>query len=264
MPPRIVRDNATLVAEYDNLSSGDIVVGRVRIRTGEEHLLLDLAARRVILVPSAVSQLCSRSKVFQSRILAGYMVPGTAAVYNRHDALALISEYGRRGVGRVVCKLDRANGGQGILLLNSIEEVYSNAVLGMLRFPFVVQPFIAGCEDVRVVMLGSLVEAYSRHNPHNFRQNLHCGGSSSAYALAEAQIALCREVMDRGGFPYAHVDLLLDPDGSTWLSEINLRGGLRGATLSQQDYLHAIEEIHAGILAGISEEAERMEGQGAG
>ena len=121
MAPRIVRDNATLVAEYDNLSSGDIIVGRIRIKTGEEHLLLDLAARQVTLVPSAVSQLCSRSKVFQARILGKYMVSGTAAVYNRNDVLALVSEYGRMGVGRVVCKLDRAKGGQGILLFNSME-----------------------------------------------------------------------------------------------------------------------------------------------
>lgn len=251
MPPRIVRDNATLAAEYDQLSSGDIVVGRVRIRTGEEHVLLDLAARQVELVPSAVSQLCSRSKVFQARVLVRYMVPGTTAVYTQHDVLALVSEYGCRGVGRVVCKMDRGNGGQGILLFNSMEEVYNHAVLGMVRFPFVVQPFIAGCRDVRVVMLGSLVEAYARHNPHNFRHNLHCGGSSSPYTLTGEQVKLCREVMDRAGFPYAHVDLLLDPAGGTWLSEVNLRGGLRGATLSQRDYLAAIEKIHAALLAAF-------------
>ena len=181
------------------------------------------------------------------------MVPDTTVVYDRHDMLAVVNAYGRRAVGKVVCKLDRANAGQGILLFNSIEEVYTSSVLETLRFPFVVQPFVQECRDVRVVMLGGLVDAYIRHNPDNFRHNLHCGGSSSPCELAADQMQLCREVMDRGGFPYAHVDLLQNPSGKTWLSEINLRGGLRGSKFSQQDYLGAIEQIHADILGGLLE-----------
>lgn len=256
MAPRIIRDNAALLHEYDNLSSGDIVLGRVRIRPGEEHILLDLTARQITLIPSAVAQLCSRSKVFQVRLLGRYMIPGTVAIYNQHDILALVSEYGRKEIGQVVCKLDRANGGQGILLFKSVEEVYSNAILGVLKYPFVIQPLIKDCRDVRAVMLGELVTSYTRHNPDNFRHNLHCGGSSAPYDLTDEQLHLCRKVMARASFPYAHVDLLLDPVGNTWLSEINLRGGLRGSILSQQDYLEAVEEIHAVMLAGIMDGAE--------
>ncbi len=251
MPRRIIRDSATLLDEYDNLSSGDIVVGRIRIKPGEEHILLDLAARQVIMLPSAVAQLCSRSKVFQARLLGKYMVAGTTAIYNQHDILTLVSEYGRQGVGQVVCKLDRANGGQGILLFSSVEEVYSNAVLGVLQYPFVIQPLIEECCDVRAVMLGELVNAYTRHNPNNFRHNLHCGGSSSPYELTSEQMQLCRKVMERASFPYACVDLLLDSTGNTWLSEINLRGGLKGSTLSQQNYLDAVEQIHSEMLSGF-------------
>jgi len=248
MSPRIIRNNAALVDEYDNLSSGDIVLGRIRIKPGEEHILLDLEARKVILFPSAVAQLCSRSKLFQVKVLGKYMVPGTVAIYNQHDILTTVSEYGRQKIGQVVCKLDRANGGQGILLFSSVEEVYNNAVLGVLKYPFVIQPLIQDCRDVRAVLLGKLVNAYTRHNPNNFRHNLHCGGKSSSYDLTDEQLHLCRKMMDRASFPYAHVDLLLDPNGNTWLSEINLRGGLRGSTLSQQDYLDAIEKMNAEML----------------
>ena len=251
MSSRIIRDNTDLVCAYDSLSPGDIVVGRVRIKPGEENILLDLTARQVTLIPSAVAQMCSRSKVFQTRLLGKYMVSGTVAVYDQHDILALVSEYGRQGIGKVVCKLDRANGGQGILLFSSVEEVYSNAVLGVLPYPFVIQPFIEDCQDVRAVMLNELNEAYTRNNPDNFRHNLQCGGNSSPYDLNADQITLCRNVMERAGFPYAHVDLLLDPAGNTWLSEINLRGGLKGATLTQQDYLDAVEKIHADMLASL-------------
>ncbi len=260
MARRIIRDNATLLDEYDNLSSGDIVFCRIRIKPGEEHILLDLVARQVTIFPSAVAQLCSRSKVFQVRILAKFMVPGTVVIYNLHDILTQVSEYGRHGVGQVVCKLDRANGGQGILLFSSVEEVYTNAALGVLQYPFVVQPLIENCRDVRAVVLGEHVNAYTRHNPDNFRHNLHCGGSSSPYELTSEQLQLCRNVMNRASFPYACVDLLLDSSGKTWLSEINLRGGLRGSVFSQQDYLDSVEHIHSEMLSGFM---KRTGGEGA-
>jgi ribosomal protein S6--L-glutamate ligase len=249
MTRRIIRNNATLLDEYDNLSPGDIVFGRIRIKPGEEHILLDLVARQVTIFPSAVAQLCSRSKIFQTRILGKYMVPGTVAIYNLHDILTLVSEYGRHDVGQVVCKLDRANGGQGVLLFSSVEDVYNNAVLGVLQYPFVIQPLIKDCQDVRAVVLGEHVNAYTRHNPNNFRHNLHCGGNNSPYELTSEQLQLCRKVMNRASFPYACVDLLLDSSGNTWLSEINLRGGLSGSALSQQNYLDAVEHIHSQMLS---------------
>ena len=248
MNPRIIRDNKTLFECYDTLKAGDIVIGRVRLRPAEEHLLLDLSVRGVILFPSAISQLCSRSKVFQTRILDRFMIPGTESVYDMHDMMRLVTEYGRLQVGPVVCKLDRANGGLGVLRYLSIENVYSQAALGVLRFPFVVQPFLDDCRDVRVVMLGDLVEAYRRHNPHNFRHNLHCGGAGSSWELSKEQRELCRQVMRRADFSYAHIDLLVTSSGDSWLTEINLRGGLKGARISQQDYLRAVEKIHADLL----------------
>lgn len=244
----LIKDNETLFRRYHELRAGDVVVGRVRLRPGEEHLLLDLEARGVLLIPSATAQLCSRSKVFQARILDSFMVPETAAVYDMHDLMRLVGEYGGKGVGRVVCKLDRANGGMGILLFASIEDVYSQAALGPLRFPFVVQPFVEGGLDVRIVLLGEHVEAYRRHNPGNFRHNLHCGGKSTPWEPGGDELEICRQAMERAGFLYAHVDLLLTQDGGVYLSEINLRGGLRGAVIGQRDYLQAVERIHSQLL----------------
>ena len=248
MPPRIIRDNSTFFECYEELSPGDIVQGRIRLYPGEEHLLLDLVARDIIMIPDALAQLCSRSKVLQCRVLGKYMVPSTRAVYSINDMIQVVTEYGRDKVGRVVCKLDRANAGMGVLQFSTIEDVYTQAALGILSFPFVVQPFYADCKDVRVVVLGEYTEAYRRHNPHNFRHNLHCGGMSASCDLNEEQIALCREIMERAQFPYAHIDFLLTPSGSAWLNEINLRGGLRGAKISQQDYVRAVEKIHDDLL----------------
>ncbi len=252
----IIRSNEELFEQYHRLGAGDVVVGRIRLRSGEEHLLLDLVSRGVRLIPSALSQLCSRSKVFQARLLARYMVPGTTAVYDRHDLLSLVTDYGQAGTGAVVCKLDQANGGQGILYFRSVEDLYNQAVLATLPYPFVVQPFVAGARDVRAVLLGDRLDAYERCNQGNFRQNLHCGGTSSPYSLSPEQLAFCREVMARADFPYGHLDLLISPDDDWYLSEINLRGGLRGAAISQQDYLAATEMIHGQELTRLLDDSE--------
>jgi ribosomal protein S6--L-glutamate ligase len=49
--------------------------------------------------------------------------------------------------------------------------------------------------------------------------------------------------MARGKFPYAILDLLVGPDGETYLSEINLRGGLTGARLSQAEFLRRVAAL---------------------
>jgi len=239
---RIVRDNATLFQCYEELRAGDIVVGRIKLRPSEEGLLTDLLQRGIHLIPSGLSQLCSRSKVMQAQLLRSFMVPHTFVVHDRHDMQRLVGQF--RDAEPLVCKLDRANGGTGILRFAAIEDIYTQTMLGNLIFPFVLQPFCPGCRDVRVVMLGDVREAYERYNSRNFRHNLHFGGISRPWPLDDGLRELCEQIMDRVRFPYAHLDFLVSPDGEYWLSEINLRGGLRGAGISQKDYLQQVEKIH--------------------
>jgi ribosomal protein S6--L-glutamate ligase len=179
------------------------------------------------------------------------MVNNTLPVYSMHDMMAAVTGYGRANISQVVCKLDRANAGLGILRFSSVEDVYSQAALGNLAFPFVLQPFIPDCQDVRVVILGDTIEAYQRYNPHNFRHNLHCGGESQPWNLSREELDFCLQVMARSACPYGHVDLLILPDSSHCLSEINLRGGLRGADMSQKDYLEKVAGIQQEELARL-------------
>ena len=86
-------------------------------------------------------------------------------------------------------------------------------------------------------------EAYERVNPHSFRKNLYQGGASRPAALTPDSLLFCRQVMARGKFPYAILDLLVSPDGATYLSEINLRGGLTGARLSQAEFLRRVAAL---------------------
>lgn len=234
--PRIITSNQSLFAQYHDLQKGDIVCGRVRLRPNEEYLLLDLSRRGIIGIPSFVSQLCSRSKTMQARLYEWAMVPGTTAIYTIHDLLETVNRYGREGFDEVVLKLESRNGGLGIFRYSSIEDVYSQSALGQIPYPYVVQPFVKDCRDVRIIALNDYWEAYERCNADNFRNNLHCGGTARPVELTAEQRELCTRVMRQNDFHYAHLDLMVTEDGRSFLGEINLRGGLRGARISADDY----------------------------
>jgi ribosomal protein S6--L-glutamate ligase len=241
---RLIRSIIDFRRLYRQLASGDLVVGVLAVRPGEEIKMLDLAAKEVSFFPSMLSQFLSRSKAAQAEVLADYMVPGSFVAYALADLAAHLPEF--QGRDAVVAKRDRGHLGLGVSLWPSLETLYSLASLQGLTYPLVVQPFLADARDVRVVVLGDYVEAYERLNPHSFRKNLFQGGSSRPFTLTQERQHFCREVMARGNFPYAILDLLLDPEnGRPYLSEISFKGGLTGAHLSQaefRDRVAALEE----------------------
>jgi glutathione synthase/RimK-type ligase-like ATP-grasp enzyme len=248
----VIRDNSTLRAQYNSLQEGDIVVGRLRLRESEEPMLLDLCERGVLLIPSGLSQLASRSKTFQAALFPTVMLPLTRPIHALHDLIEAISDYHKNSITAVITKLDRRNAGMGVHLWQSIEEVFTHASLGNIPLPFVLQPFEPECRDIRVVFLDDYIEAYWRHNPYNFRNNLHHGGQSDSCKLSEEQVKLCQLVMERGRFPYGHLDILITKDGKSYLGEINLRGGIQGAKISPEDYQGKVEAIHQLLLKKVA------------
>ncbi|MBU1566971.1 MAG: hypothetical protein KJ630_15280 [Proteobacteria bacterium] len=250
--PAIIQDNQTLFSSYQKLKKNDIIIGRIRLKPGEEHLLTDLLTRGVRMVPSATAQLASRSKVFQARIFSDYLPSDTIAIYDALTLLQVSSLYQKHGHQRVVMKHDRKNAGIGVHIFSSIEDLYNQVSLATSPFPFIIQPFQPESRDIRVILINDYSEAYERSNPFNFRQNLHCGGKATPYTLSDQQLAFCLEVMDRGAFPYAHIDLMLTPNEGIRLLEINLRGGLRGANISGKEYQKRIEAVHRKTLEDLS------------
>ncbi len=245
---RIIRNNDELFEAFHHLVCGDIIACRIRLKYDEEHLLLDLTERGIHLIPSATSQLASRSKTFQARLLGSLMIPHTVVIYDIHGLLETISLYNRHSVEKVILKHDRKNAGLGIHLFHNIEDVYTQAANNVLPFPFVLQPFIADSRDIRVIFLDGYVEAYERKNPYGFRNNLHCGGQAVSSPLSQSQLELCKIAMKRGKFPYAHLDLMITETGDTYLAEINLRGGIRGAAIDPGNYQKKVFAIHEKIL----------------
>ncbi len=250
---RIIRSITDFRTRYPTLAAGDLVLGLLAIKSGEEIKLIDLHDRGVVFFPEILAQLMSRSKAAQAEVLGKFMVPGTFVAYGRADLAAHLSASGY--AGRVVCKTDKAHLGLGVSLWPTLEALVSLAGLQDLAYPLVVQPFVEGARDLRAVFVGEYAEAYERVNPYSFRKNLFQGGSSHPVSLNPEQVDFCRRVMARGKFPYAVLDLLLSPEGEIFLSEINLKGGLKGSQLGQAEFrarARQLEEEFCHTWAGSS------------
>lgn len=239
----IIRTNEEFRTKFHELSSSDIIIGCLNIKPAEEYIFTDLLSRGVVLFPSALSQQLSRSKCFQSAVFTKYMVPSTTVIRDKNDILSAITNFNSLKINKVITKQDRANCGIGINLWASIEDIYNNVSFGHIKFPFVLQPFIENVLDVRIIILGDYLEAYWRKNNNNIRNNISRGGESGVYNLSENELMLCREIMQRGQFPYAHIDLMITPQNEIFLSEIALRGGIKGAQISPDNYLKQIKKL---------------------
>jgi ribosomal protein S6--L-glutamate ligase len=245
--PRLIRSITDFRRHYRQLAAGSLVVGVLPVRPGEEIKMLDLAGRGVSFFPAVLSQFLSRSKAAQAEVLADFMVPGSFVAYALADLAQHLSEF--QGRGQVVAKRDRGHLGLGVSLWPDLEALYSLASLQGLTYPMVVQPFLAEARDLRVVILGDCVEAYERLNAHSFRKNLFQGGSSRPLAITQEIEDFCQKVMARGNFPYAILDLLLDPaDGRPYLSEISFKGGLTGARVSQAEFRSRVATLEGEFI----------------
>ncbi len=241
--PTIVCSLTELRRRYPDLSAGDLVLGPLAIKPGEEILLLDLQERGVAFFPPLLAQLVARAKTAQALVLGEFMLPGTFVAHNLLDLAARLGD--ARLSGQVVSKRNQAHLGLGVSLWPSLEALYSVAGLQPPPFPLVVQPFLADARDLRVVVLEDYTEAYERLNPQGFRKNLFQGGTFRPTEVSQELLAFCRRAMARGKFPYAVLDVLLSPQGRPYLSGINFHAGLRGSQLGQTEFRRRVKTLLA-------------------
>lgn len=231
----IVKNNRELKALYDQLSGGDVFIGNLSLKYLKHTMLIDMHERGIRCLPSALAQALNSSKVAQAFVLRNWMLPHTRVIARRTDLIEALNAYNQEDIGPVVTKQDSMHCGHGIRRWETMETLYSFVALDQSAYPFVLQPFQEQFVDVRIIIVEGYVEAYTRHNPYNFRVNITLGGTSSAYELSAQQAEFCRAVMQRGKFPYAHLDLMVLENDTCFLSEIALNGGIKGARISRQE-----------------------------
>jgi glutathione synthase/RimK-type ligase-like ATP-grasp enzyme len=230
----IITRYSDLIRDYHRLAQGDVFVGQVPASPLRSSLLLDLTVRGVRVLPSATAQMINGSKITAAHLLHAWMLPHTHVVQNRKDLMAALQSLEQDRIKVLVTKADNLHCGQGVCKWDSADTLYSCVSLQAAVYPFVLQPFVETFTDLRVVMVGDFCEAYSRSNEHGFRKNLAAGGVSRPHALSAGQQQVCRDVMQRAGMPYAHIDLMITPDGGVHLSEIRLNGGIHGAQIDRK------------------------------
>ncbi len=231
----IITNNRELKSKYNQLGAGDIFVGTISSKHLKQTLLLDLLERGVCCLPSPLSQILNSSKVAQTYILNRWMIPLTTVILRRMDLIDAITRYTKNGIDTVVTKQDHMHCGHGVRRWDTMETLYNYLGFSESSYPFVLQPYVENFVDVRVLIVGDYVESYIRENPYNFRNNIASGGKSRPFALNKARKHLCREIMKRGKFPYAHIDLLIMDSGECYLSEIALNGGTKGARINRKE-----------------------------
>jgi ribosomal protein S6--L-glutamate ligase len=238
-----------LQSHYQDLKPGDIIVGEVASAHENTAVLIDLLQRGVVCIPSALAQVLSRSKVAQVDLLGQYMLPLTMAVKRRSDLMAAMKAYTAAGIGSVVTKEQHMHCGHGVRRWDHIEMVYSFMGLENNSYPFVLQPLAENFVDVRTILVGDYVEAYTRSNPYSFRRNLCAGGRSSPYELSREQMQFCRNILKRAHFPYAHLDIQIMPDGRVHIFEIALNGGIQGSRIERSE----LDRLKAARLDQLAE-----------
>lgn len=248
MPPfYIISSYGSLLKNFSHLKRGDLIVTRIPIREVNFPMLFDLFTRGVISFPSFLSQILSASKVAQATILQEFMPPHTYVITNQIALLQIMQN--PPPYERFITKKDKANCGLGIKLWKGIEEIFNYAGSSVLEFPFVLQPYYEDWKDLRVIILGDkYYEAYLRENKSNFRQNLFFGGRAIPYTLNLEELSFCKRIMERGAFPYAHLDLAYIEGKGPYLSEINLKGGIKGAKIDVETYEEIVKSIEEDFI----------------
>jgi ribosomal protein S6--L-glutamate ligase len=231
----IIRSSQELKERYQDLCSGDIFLGILTYKHIKQSILIDLMERGVSCFPSPLSQILNQSKTTQAVVLNKWMLPHTCVITRRTDLVETVNTYNRLDIAPVVTKEDHMHCGHGVRKWDTIETLYSFLALSETSYPFVIQPFLDNFTDVRVIIAGDYMEAYVRHNPDNFRMNISMGGKNYAHPMNTDLLNFCRKAMERGKFPYAHLDIQITDDGTYYLSEIALNGGIKGAKILRKE-----------------------------
>jgi ribosomal protein S6--L-glutamate ligase len=247
----IVRSSRELKEVYQDLRSGDIFLGTLAYKHMKQSVLIDLLERGISCFPSPLSQVLNNSKAAQVLIFKKWMLPHTFAIARRSDLIDTINIYNRLKIAPVITKEDHMHCGHGLRKWDTIEVLYSFMALSESSYPFVVQPFLDNFIDVRVIIVGDYMEAYARNNPNNFRMNISMGGESYPFDPDENLERFCHTAMERGKFPYAHLDIKITNDGKYYLSEIALGGGTKNATIDRKELVQMKQDLLEN-LANIS------------
>lgn len=131
----------------------------------------------------------------------------------------------------VIIKINKGTQGIGVILANTIGDVYAQLdMLWKRKENFIIQEFIKESigKDYRALVVGNeVIASMKRENISDFRSNTHQGGTASNFTLPPDVAKLAVEAARAVGLTVAGVDMLESSTGFK-IIEINSSPGFEG------------------------------------
>lgn len=126
----------------------------------------------------------------------------------------------------IVIKALGGSKGRGTMRVDSMESLNSidDYLLGT-RDRFIVKKYITEARSIRAVVLGEEVIAAIKHEAINgdFRSNSGKGDHhAESYKVSQLERKIAVAAVNTLGFQFGGVDLSVDPEGNTYITEVNM------------------------------------------
>lgn len=185
----------------------------------------------------------------QALVQAGVPVPRTAYFSDPQQREMAMAQVG----WPLVSKLLEGSQGVGVMLAESAASARGllDTLLHLQR-EAVVQRYLAGREDLRVIVLaGRILASMRRRAPlDDFRSNLHRGGEAAPVGdLPATWAAIALRATAALGLDFAGVDLMADADGQALVLEVNPVPSLEG--IERVSGVDVADAIMGRVLAAL-------------
>lgn len=190
-------------------------------------------AAGVFSLNGAESILRARDKMRAFQILAHERLPlPDSHLINLESDMHFFLNSKAFGTSQKIVKVLDGSQGEGVYLINTHEDFLEiSRSLRLLEKPFLLQEFISESngEDIRLFVIGDEVVASMKRksNAHDFRSNLHQGGSATNYNPTKTEIEIAIRATEALNLHVAGVDIIQSKRGPLLL-EVNASPGLEG------------------------------------
>lgn len=225
------RDRSMLLHRGEPIGPVDAVIPRVGRSASFSGLAvlrqLEALGTRSLNPAAGISVARDKLQTLQRLALRGVPMVATAFARDPRDARFGIDVLGGPPV---VVKFSDGSQGLGVMLAES--AMGAESIVGafhVVNQNILVQPFLRGDGDLRLIVVGGRVVAAMRRRASDgdFRNNLHRGGIAAAHHPTPEERRVAVKAVRAVGLAVAGVDLLETPRGPLVL-EVNSSPGLQG------------------------------------
>jgi len=182
-------------------------------------------------IASSQGILLSRNKLFTMQHMVKNNIPIPKTLYTK-DTLLLKEQLDLLEGDQCIIKFLEGTHGLGVMLAESKKSAISIIeTMHSLNKPILIQEFVkeSNGEDIRAYVVGDKVVASMKRSSggHDFRSNVHRGGSTTVIDMTSEEIEIAVKTAQCLGLDVAGIDLIRSKNGPLVI-EANSTAGLEG------------------------------------